>query len=234
MHAASKIFLVLGVVVTLAGVLMTGGGIAQVDTSISDVKSYELDVEENSEFSGTEGVSEYDYVYKDLYVFVRDNVRCDEFNITMTNDTGENHVFTDCEEDGEKPKGWNDDPEGWYHMATISSWYYNEGEYAIEANADYELVDSWVAIGEVLGDLGEGAAGAFATLGGITMACCGLSFMGLGGIFALTLKTPKKQQVNMGSLGDSGFTTSTNTVSEFTSVAPSKEDELKNWHENDS
>ena len=58
MHAASKIFLVLGVVVTLAGVLMTGGGIAQVDTSISDVKSYELDVEENSEFSGTEGVSE--------------------------------------------------------------------------------------------------------------------------------------------------------------------------------
>jgi len=66
------------------------------------------------------------------------------------------------------------------------------------------------------------------------IACCGLSFMILGGIFALTLKSPKKQQVNMAPLGASGFTTSTNTVSEFTSVTPSKEDELKNWDENNS
>ena len=63
MHAAGKIFLVLGVVVTIAGVLMMGGGLAQVDTSISNVESYELDVEENSEFSGTEGVSEYCLLY---------------------------------------------------------------------------------------------------------------------------------------------------------------------------
>lgn len=234
MHAASKIFLVLGVVITLAGVLMTVGGGSQVQSTINNVEEFDFDVKEKSEFSGTEGVSDYNMSKKDLLVYVRDNVRCDEFNITMTNDTGENHVFTNCEDDGEKPEGWDDDPKGWYHMTTISWWNYNEGEYTIEANADYELVDSWVVIGELADELGEGAAGLFATLGGITIACCGLSFMGLGGIFALTLKTPKKHQVNMGSLGDSGFTTSTNTVSEFTSVAPSKEDELKNWHENDS
>ena len=235
MHVAGKIFLVLGVVITLAGVLMAVGGGAQVQSTIDEIDSFEFDVEEKSEFSGTEGVSDYTMSpNKDLWVFVRDNVRCDEFNITMTNDTGENHVFTDCEDDGEKPNGWDDDPKGWYHMATISSWSYDEGEYTIEANADYELVDSWVVLGEIVGELGEGATGAFAALGGIMIACCGLSFMILGGIFALTLNSPKKQQVNMAPLGASGFTTSTNTVSEFTSVTPSKEDELKNWDENNS
>jgi len=234
MHAASKIFLVLGVVMTLAGILMTVGGGAQVQSSIDEIESFELDVEEKSEFSGTEGVSEYNMdENKDLWVFVRDNVRCDGFNITMTNDTGENHVFTDCEDDGEKSEGWEDDPKGWYHMATISSWNYNEGEYTIEANADYELVDSWVVIGEVAGEVGEGAAGVFAALGGITIACCGISFMIFGGIFALTLKSPNKPQVNMAQ-GSSGFTTSTSTVSGFTSTTPSKEDELASWDESES
>ena len=234
MHVAGKIFLVFGVVMALAGVLMTVGGGAQVQSSIDEFESIELDVEEKSEFSGTEGVSEYNMgENKDLWVFVRDNVRCDEFSITMTNDTGENHVFTECEDDGEKPNGWEDDPKGWYHMATISWWNYDDGEYTIEANADYELVDSWVVVGELLGVGGEGVAGAFAALGGITIACCGISFMILGGIFALTLKSPNKPQAKM-EQGPSGFTTSTSTVSSFTSTTSSKEDELASWDENES
>jgi hypothetical protein len=113
-------------------------------------------------------------------------------------------------------------------MATISTWNYNAGEYTIESNEDYELVPMW----ELLGDeIGEAVGGFFAGVAGIGAACCGILFMLLGGIFALTLKTPQKNQVNMAPLGGSGFTTSTSTVSSFTETTPSKQDDLNNWEE---
>ena len=227
MHVAGKIFLILGIVVTLGGVVLAGLG----GSNLADVG--EWDVKEKSEFTGMEGVSVYDYPQKEMIVMVRDNIRCDEFTFTMTNDTGENYVEVSCDDDtdGEKPDGWGNDPEGWYHMTSISASRYAEGEYTIEANADYELVDGF----EVLFDeIGEGASGVAGLFGGGLVACCGIFFIILGGIFALTLKTPQKNQVNMAPLGGSGFTTRTSTVSSFTETAPSKQDELNNWEESQS
>ena len=185
MHIAGKIFLGLGLLITLAGVVLAIGG----GSSLSDAGDW--DVEEKSDFSGTAGVTTYSFS-DEIIVMVSDDVRCDEFTFTMTNESGEDHVTIDCEEDGEKPYGWEDDPDGWYHMATISAWNYNAGEYTIESNEDYELVNGW----EVLFDeVGEAVGGIFATAGGIGTACCGIFFLLLGGIFALVLKEPKKTQI---------------------------------------
>ena len=185
MHIAGKIFLGLGLLITLVGVVLTIGG----GSTLSDVGDW--DVEEKSDFSGTAGVTTYSFS-EEIIVMVSDDVRCDEFTFTMTNESGEDHVTIDCEEDGEKPYGWEDDPDGWYHMATISAWNYATGEYTIESNEDYELVPMW----EVLGDeIGEAVGGFFAAAGGVGAACCGIFFMLLGGIFALVLKEPKNTQV---------------------------------------
>ena len=193
MHIAGKIFLGLGLLITLAGVVLAIGG----GSSLSDAGDW--DVEEKSDFSGTAGVTTYSFSDEKI-VMVSDDVRCDEFTFTMTNESGEDHVTIDCEEDGEKPIGWEDDPDGWYHMATISAWNYNAGEYTIESNEDYELVNGW----EVLFDeVGEAVGGIFATAGGIGTACCGIFFLLLGGIFALVLKEPKKTQIT----GSGSFTT---------------------------
>ena len=193
MHIAGKIFLGLGLLITLAGVVLAIGG----GSSLNDAGDW--DVEEKSDFSGTAGVTTYSFS-DEVIVMVSDDVRCDEFTFTMTNESGEDHVTIDCEEDGEKPIGWEDDPDGWYHMATISAWNYNAGEYTIESNEDYELVNGW----EVLFDeVGEAVGGIFATAGGIGTACCGIFFLLLGGIFALVLKEPKKTQIT----GPGSFTT---------------------------
>ena len=115
-----------------------------------------------------------------MIVMVRDNVRCDEFSMSMTNDTSDNSLTVDCEEDGAYPIGWEDDPEGWYHMTTISYWDYNEGQYTIEANANYELVPLWEVVGE---EIGEAVGGLFQGAAGGMLICCG----GVISIFGLIL-----------------------------------------------
>ena len=224
---AAKIFLVLGLVITLLGVVMTSLG----GNSLAELEDYEMDVEGMSVWSNSDGSTDYTYSGEEMYVMVRDDVRCDTFTLTMKNETDVNHYQNDeCTEDGEKPYSFEDDPKGWYHMGTISWWDYNYGEYTINSSADVELVPMWAVIGDVATEVAGGVAGLF---GGFVFACCGISFMILGGIFALTLKSPNKPQVNM-EQGPAGFTTITSTVSSFTSPTPSKEDELANWDESES
>lgn len=174
MHPAGKVFMAIGVFVLIGGVaLMVIGG--------NNVEDFgEWNPEEKSAFSGTSGTMTFDYNGDDMIVMVRDNVRCDEFSMSLTNDTSDNSLTVDCEEDGAYPIGWEDDPVGWYHMTTISSYDYNEGQYTIEANANYELVPLWEVvedeIGEAVGGLFQGAAGGL-------LICCG----GVISIFGLIL-----------------------------------------------
>ena len=184
MHVAGKVFLGLGAALLVLGVVMGGLG----GSALDDVGEWE--VEEKSEFSGTTGNSSYTYPGgMDKIVMVRDNVRCDEFTIDMTNQTGENHVKADCEDDGEKPWGWEDDPPGWYHMATIWSGDYDRGEYTIEASADYEIVDVWEILKE---EGGEAVGGIMGILGGVGLSGCGVCSLLLGGILAIALNDPKE------------------------------------------
>ena len=182
MHVAGKVFLGLGVVMLLVGGIMTVMG----GDSLEDVG--EWDPVEMSDYSGAAGSSEYTFGGEDMLVMVRDDVRCDELVFSMTNDTGENHVSVECEEDGEKPWGHEDDPEGWYHFATISMWEYDTGAYTIESNEDFELVPMWSVLGEVVEDAAGGILG---ILGGVGLAGCGICSLLLGGLLALVLKDPQ-------------------------------------------
>ena len=196
MHIAGKIFLGLGLLITLAGVGLTFAG----NSTLSDAEDWY--VEEKSDFSGTAGVTTYsfsenvDLDFSEIIVMVIDDVRCDEFTFTMTNESGEDHVTINCEEDGEKHIGWEDDPDGWYHMATIYTNNYSAGEYTIESNEDYELVPLSQLYQQVM-------SGLFVAAGGISTACCGIFFLLLGGILALVLREPKKTQIT----GPGSFTT---------------------------
>ena len=184
MHVAGKVFLGLGALLLVLGLVMAGGG----RESLGDVGDW--DPEAKSEFSGTAGNSGYNYPGgMDKIVMVRDNVRCDEFTIDMTNQTGENHVKVDCEDDGEKPWGWEDDPPGWYHMAMIWEEDYARGEYTIEASADYEIVDVWEILKE---EGGEAVGGIMGILGGVGLSGCGVCSLLLGGILAIALNDPKE------------------------------------------
>ena len=163
------------------GVFVLIGGVALMVIGGNNVEDFgEWNPEEKSAFSGTSGTMTFDYNGDDMIVMVRDNVRCDEFSMSLTNDTSDNSLTVDCEEDGAYPIGWEDDPVGWYHMTTISSYDYNEGQYTIEANANYELVPLWEVvedeIGEAVGGLFQGAAGGL-------LICCG----GVISIFGLIL-----------------------------------------------
>jgi len=182
MHVAGKVFLGLGVVMLLVGGIMTVMG----GDSLEDVGDW--DPVEMSDYSGAAGSSEYTFGGEDMLVMVRDDVRCDELVFSMTNDTGENHVRVECEDDGEKPWGHEDDPEGWYHFATISMWEYDTGTYTIESNEDFELVPMWSVFGEVVEDAAGGILG---ILGGIGLAGCGICSLLLGGVLALVLKDPQ-------------------------------------------
>ena len=182
MHVAGKVFLGLGVVMLLVGGIMTVMG----GDSLEDVGDW--DPVEMSDYSGAAGSSEYTFGGEDMLVMVRDDVRCDELYFSMTNDTGENHVRVECEDDGEKPWGHEDDPEGWYHFATISMWEYDTGTYTIESNEDFELVPMWSVFGEVVEDAAGGILG---ILGGIGLAGCGICSLLLGGVLALVLKDPQ-------------------------------------------
>jgi hypothetical protein len=202
MHPASKIFLALGLVITLAGIAMAIGGGSQ----LKDVGQW--DVERNSNWNNLDGSTDYDFS-EDVMVMVRDNVRCDTFTLTMENSTEENRYENDeCTEEGDKPRGYEDDPDGWYHMGTISIWEYREGDYTINSSADVYLVPWGAILAEEVGELGTGILGAF---GGSVFACCGILFLLLGGIFALTLKSSEK--TTKISQGASSFTTTAPLVS---------------------
>jgi len=173
----------IGVFVIIGGVvLMVIGG-----ENIED--SGEWNPEKKSVFSGTSGTMTYDFSGEDMLVMVRDNVRCDEFSMSMTNDTSDNSLTIDCVEDGAQPSGWEDDPEGWYHMTTISYWDYNEGQYTIEANADYEIVPLWEVVGE---ELGEAVGGFFQGAAGVMLLCCGGVITAFGLILGLLVNNNQK------------------------------------------
>ena len=182
MHVASKVFLGLGVVVMLLGAVMTWAG----GNALEDVG--DVDVEAKTVWSGQDGVFTYDG--KDtLMVFVPDTVRCDEFTITFSNESGNTTTKMDrCTEDGSAPEGYADDPDGWYHMGTFGWEGESAGDYTLNANTEVNLLP----LGEVLlEEMTEAAGGFLIGAGGVTLVGCGACFALLGGILAAVLNDPK-------------------------------------------
>ena len=182
MHVASKVFLGLGVVVMLLGAVMTWAG----GSSMDDMG--EVDVEGKSLWNGESGTFYYDESDQ-IMVFVRDTVRCDEFTVTFSNASGDAGYENDeCTEDGSKPRGYADDPDGWYHMGSFGWENQSKGDYDINASDEVHLLPMWEVVFE---EIGEGLGGLLIGAGGVTLVACGACFALLGGILAAVLNDPK-------------------------------------------
>ena len=182
MHVAGKVFLGLGAVLLLLGIVMAGLG----GNALEEVG--DVDVEEKSRWNGMNGDFYYDNT-DEIMVFVRDTVRCDEFTVKITNESGEDVWRADeCTSDGSMPAGYQDDPDGWYHMGSFG-WDQTEGDLEIEASDEVYLLGLWDVVGE---ELGEAAGGIMGILGGVGLSGCGVCFLLLGGILAVALNDPKE------------------------------------------
>ena len=182
MHVVGKVFLGIGAVLLVLGIVMGGLG----GSALEDVG--DVDVEGKTVWNGQDGTFYYDNT-DEMMVFVRDTVRCDEFTVTITNESDEDVYRGDeCTSDGAMPAGYADDPDGWYHMGSFG-WDQTEGDFDIDASHEIHLLGTWDVIGE---ELGEAAGGFLSILGGVGLSGCGICFLVLGGILAIALKDPKE------------------------------------------
>jgi len=178
MHTVGKIFTAIGLVILIIGGVLLAVGSSNVDDA------GEIDVLEKSDWSGQSGSYYFDAT-DDMMVFVRSNIRCDEFQITIKDTNGtDGYVDDGCTDDGSKPVGWEDDPEGWYHMGTLSTWIASEGTHEINASHEIQLLPLWEVIGE---ELGEAVGGFLQGLGGSVLLCCGGVFVVFGLILGFTI-----------------------------------------------
>ena len=178
MHTVGKVFMAIGLVILIiGGILLAVGG-----SNIDDAG--DIDVVDTSVWSGQSGTYYFD-AEDDMMVFVRSNIRCDEFQITIKDTDGfDRYIDDDCTEDGSKPAGWEDDPEGWYHMGTLSTWYASEGTYDIDASDEIQLLPMWEVVGE---EVEEAVGGFFQSLGGGMLLCCGGVFVVFGLILGVAI-----------------------------------------------
>ena len=183
MHVAAKVTLGIGVGMLALGILLGVLGARGVGSAT------DWSVEEEAVWSGSTGVHDHtDARDGVLYIFVSDEVRCDEFTLNVSvieGDSDQKVGYTAdwCTEDGKLPVGYADDPDGWLHMGAVRG---------LESGGSYEFVseDNLIAVPEgVIVELIESVVGGiFGALGGGSCACCGLLIMLLGLILAFTMK----------------------------------------------
>ena len=183
MHVAAKLTLGVGVGLLALGILLGGLGARGVGSAT------DWSVEEEAVWSGSTGVHNHTNARDGvLYIFVSDEVRCDEFTLNVSVIEGDidqkvGYTADRCTEDGKLPVGYEDDPDGWLHMGAVRG---------LESGGSYEFVseDNLIAVpeGVILDLIGGLVGGIFGALGGGSCACCGLLIMLLGLILAFTMK----------------------------------------------
>ena len=158
-----------------------------------------------------------------IAVFVSDDVRCDDFTLEIQGGEAWWKVDTCVNVQGRSlPSGYEDDPEGWLHLGTIVE--VEDGvEYTISTSHDVVLV-GWEVIEGVVGEFLRGLA---AICGGPTFLCCGLIFLVIGGIMAVTSGGNKTQtQIEI--------TPSVEVDSNKEEETEEYDKEEKKWYEDDS
>ena len=177
MHPVGKVFMAIGLVVVIIGGVMYAVGSENVD----DVG--EWDVREESEWNGQSGTYYFDGS-EDMMVIVRNTVRCDTFELTIKDSTGDEQYYSDeyCTEDGTDPI-YDNAPEGWHQLGTIDTYYVENGTYEINASSEVYLVPVGIW-GE---ELGQAVGGFLSGVGGGLLVCCGGVLLFFGLILGLTV-----------------------------------------------
>ena len=158
-----------------------------------------------------------------IAVFVSDDVRCDDFTLEIQGGEAWWKADTCIDVEGRSlPIGYGDDPEGWLHLGTIVE--VEDGvEYTITTSHDVVLV-GWEVLEGVVGDFLGGLA---AICGGPTFLCCGLLFLIIGGVMAVTSSGTKTQtQIEI--------TPSVEVDSQNNELEDGYEKDEKKWYDEDS
>jgi|TARA_B100001142_G_scaffold73768_1_gene74415 hypothetical protein len=220
MNNSTKFTIGVGALFLLAGIglAFVGGNNA---AGIED-----FDLEEDRVWSGNSGIYVHDISDDAVYIFVGDDVRCDEFDMQISREDAEHsevvYKHDECTLDGSMPTGHSDDPEGWYHMGAI----YNLEQgvsYNITTSDDFSAVSKDLIDGIVLSVLGV----IFGIGGGFGCICCGVVILIIGGIMAVTSGGNKPQtQIEI--------TPSVEVDSKKEEEAEEYDKEEKKWYEDDS
>ena len=84
-----------------------------------------------------------------LYIFVSEEIRCDEFSLEIVRTDGASlgvkYTPERCIQDGSMPEGHEDNPAGWSHLGAIHN---------LESGVSYDITtsDSFSAVSEDVGD----------------------------------------------------------------------------------
>ena len=220
MNNGTKVTIGIGTLFLLAGIGLTFLG----GSSASGIEDFV--VEEDRVWSGNSGIYVHEISDDEMFIFVSDDVRCDEFDMQISREDGEEskvaYKHDLCNFDGSKPSGANDDPEGWYHMGTISG---------LEQGVSYNITtsDEFSAVSkDLIMDIIGGIFGAiFGIGGGVGCICCGVVILIIGGIMAATSGGNKAQtQIEI--------TPSVDVDSNKEDVAQEYNKDEKKWYEDDS
>ena len=222
MNTGTKLMLGLGAIGIVVGILVMVLGAG----SIGDASKWRPTDDiylENSQGETVSFIHIQDGNGKSVAVFVSDEVRCDDFTLEIQGGEALWKADTCIDKEGRSlPFGYEDDPEGWLHLGTIVE--LEDGvEYTITTSHDVVLV-GMEDVAEVIGDFLGGLA---AICGGPTFLCCGLLFLVIGGIMAVTSSGTKTQtQIEI--------TPSVEVDSQNNELEDGYEKDEKKWYDEDS
>ena len=222
MNTGTKLMLGLGAIGIVVGILVMVLGAG----SIGDADNWRPTDDVYLENSQGETVS-FIHIQEgngdSIAVFVSDDVRCDDFTLEIQGGEAWWKADTCIDVEGRSlPIGYGDDPEGWLHLGTIVE--VKDGvEYTITTSHDVVLV-GWEVLEGVVGDFLGGLA---AICGGPTFLCCGLLFLIIGGVMAVTSSGTKTQtQIEI--------TPSVEVDSENNELEDGYDKDDKKWYDDDS
>ena len=222
MNTGTKLMLGLGAIGIVVGILVMVLGAG----SIGDADNWRPTDDVYLENSQGETVS-FIHIKEgngdSIAVFVSDDVRCDDFTLEIQGGEALWKADTCIDKEGRSlPFGYEDDPEGWLHLGTIVE--LEDGvEYTITTSHDVVLV-GMEDVAEVIGDFLGGLA---AICGGPTFLCCGLLFLIIGGVMAVTSSGTKTQtQIEI--------TPSVEVDSENNELEDGYDKDDKKWYDDDS
>ena len=222
MNTGTKLMLGLGTIGLVVGILVMILGAGSAGAAVNWRPTDDVYLE-NSQGETVSFIHIQEGNGDSIAVFVSDDVRCDDFTLEIQGGEAWWKADTCIDVEGRSlPIGHGDDPEGWLHLGTIVE--VEDGvEYTITTSHDVVLV-GWEVLEGVVGDFLGGLA---AICGGPTFLCCGLLFLIIGGVMAVTSSGTKTQtQIEI--------TPSVEVDSENNELEDGYDKDDKKWYDDDS
>ena len=214
MHTAAKIFLIIGAIVSVGGIIAIAMGASQIDDLDDSWNTFEVEDGTNGTFQivdedgvGDSGVTFWvKGVYEDKNGDGTWDV-CENFSVTISEKPDVNESWVGGELDGEfyfevvplregceaieENKNLDREDKGLVKVGR-ACWACYSGNFTFESNQKV-----WVTNDDVVGKkIAEDGLGVFLGFaGGFGGICCGIIFLIIGGILAFTIKDNNAQQM---------------------------------------